>query len=218
MVTRLREIAALRFSVLVVLCVALLALPASAAAHAVVEQTQPMRGAALERAPERVAVTFDEPIESSFGALRVFAADGERVDVGDVERPASDAIAVRLEDDLPDGAYTVTYRVVSADAHPVAGGYVFTVGRAGGRPAAAVSDLLDEGAGPVTEVAFGAVRALSYAAIALLAGGLVFLLAVWLPGLRRVASEPVAAEAGEGALAMLFQQWTGEGPLRGFYA
>ncbi len=178
-----------RLRLLPALCAALLALialPAGVSAHAVVEQTQPTRGAALQRAPERVAVTFDEPVESSFGALRVFAADGERVDVGDVERPSGDAIAVRVEDDLPEGAYTVTYRVVSADSHPVTGGYVFTVGNAGGTPAAEVSDLLEEGTGPVTEVAFGAVRAVSYAAIALLAGGFAFLLLVWLPALRRL--------------------------------
>jgi len=165
-------------------CALLLALPASAAAHAVVEQTQPTRGAALDRAPERVEVTFDEAVESSFGALRVFAADGKRVDVGDVRRPSGDAVAVGLEQGLPDGPYTVAYRVVSADSHPVTGGFVFTVGRAGGTPAAAVADLLDEGTGPVTEVAFGVVRAVSYAAIALLAGGLFFFLLVGLPGLR----------------------------------
>ena len=179
-------------------CLAALALPASAAAHAVVEQTQPTRGAALERSPERVTVTFDEPVESSFGALRVFAADGARVDVGDVQRPAGDAVAVRVKDELPDGAYTVTYRVVSADSHPVTGGYVFTVGKAGGTPAAAVADLLEEGTGPVTEVAFGAVRAVSYTAIALLAGGFAFLLLVWLPALRaasRAAAGPRAVES-----------------------
>jgi copper transport protein len=167
---------------------ALLALPCGAWAHAVVERTDPARGAALERAPSAVEVAFDEPVESSFGALRVFAADGERVDVGEVRRPTGDTIAVGVEDALPDGAYTVTYRVVSADSHPVTGGYVFTVGAAGGVSAAAVSDLLDDGAGPVTETAFGAVRAVSYGAIALLAGGFAFFLLAWLPGLRALST------------------------------
>ena len=159
--------------------------PAPAGAHAVVEQTEPARSAALERAPREVEVRFNEPVESSFGALRVFDADGERVDAGELRKPAAEAIAVDLRRDLPDGAYTATYRVVSADSHPVAGGFSFSVGDAAGAPAAAVGDLLDDAAaGPVTEVAFGAARAVSYAAIALLAGGALFLLAVWLPGLR----------------------------------
>ncbi len=169
--------------------------PALADAHAVVERTEPTRGATLKQAPERVEVTFDEPVESSFGALRVFDAGGGRVDLGDVARPSGEAVAVAIEPDLPDGAYTVTYRVVSADAHPVTGGYVFTVGEAGGVPAAAVADLLGEEAGPATEIAFGAVRVVSYGAIALLAGGLAFLLAVWWPALRGGAPGPPAARA-----------------------
>jgi copper transport protein len=181
-----------RSRVALALCAAsavLAALPADVSAHAVVEQTQPTRGAALPRPPEQVVVTFDEPVESSFGALRVFAADGERVDVGKGERPAGDVIAVRVENDLPDGAYTVTYRVVSADSHPVTGGYVFTVGDAGGTSAADVAGLLEDGTGPVTDVAFGAVRTVSYAATASLAGGFAFLLLVWLPALRRLGAD-----------------------------
>ena len=76
---------------------------------------------------------FNEPVESAFGALRVFDAKGERVDVGATERPGGDgeAVAVRLRPDLPDGSYTATYRVVSADSHPISGGFVFTVGKGG---------------------------------------------------------------------------------------
>ena len=62
-------------------------------------------------------------------------------------------------------------------------------------PAAAVADLLGEEAGPATEIAFGAVRVVSYGAIALLAGGLAFLLAVWWPALRGGAPGPPAARA-----------------------
>jgi copper transport protein len=180
-----------------IVLLALLALPAAAGAHAVVEETQPVRAAALERSPERVAVTFDEPVESSFGALRVFDREGGRVDRGELLRPSGERIAVRLDDDLPDGAYTATYSVVSADAHPVSGGFSFTVGDAAGAPAAAVDELLDDAsAGPVTNVAFGLARAVGYAAIALLAGGCAFLLLVWLPVLRGVARPPRAAPTG----------------------
>jgi copper transport protein len=185
-VTALTRIAA---AVVVAVSAAALALPSTAGAHAVVERTSPVRSAALERAPERVTVTFDEPVESSFGALRVFAAGGERVDDGELLRPSAESIATRLEDGLPDGAYTATYRVVSADSHPVTGGFSFTVGDAGGAPAAAVADLLgDASAGPVTAVAFGAARAVAYGATALLVGGCLFLLAVWLPALGAVAA------------------------------
>ena len=45
----------------------------------------------------------------------------------------------------------------------------------------------NSGSGTVTEIAFGAARALQYAAVALAVGALVFLLLSWLPGLGAVA-------------------------------
>ena len=70
---------------------------------------------------------------------------------------------MRLRDGLGDDGYTVTYRVISADSHPVSGGFVFVVGdarRAGhdGRRAAR-----RRRAGPVTGTAFGVVRAVQFA-------------------------------------------------------
>ena len=39
---------------------------------------------------------------------------------------------MRLPFDLPDGAYTATYHVISADSHPVSGGLTFRVGNGKG--------------------------------------------------------------------------------------
>jgi copper transport protein len=182
-----------------VVAVALLALmPAVAGAHAVVQSTEPARGAALERAPDSVSVRFDEPVEAAFGAVRVFAADGERVDDGEVSHPGGDArqVAIGLRADLPDGGYTATYRVVSVDGHPVTGGFAFQVGAGGGGPGASVEELLDgASASPVTGTAYGADRALGYAAMAVAVGGLLFLVACWLPALGAEAGAARAAFA-----------------------
>jgi copper transport protein len=174
-------------ALLALLCAAALALPQAAAAHAELIGSSPERGAQVGAAPQRVELRFNEPVEAGFGAVRVFDAQGERVDEGDLLRPGGDseAIGVALRDGLRDGSYTVTFRVVSADSHPITGGYVFTVGGGGAAPAATVAELIDEGdAGPATSVAFGVARALAYLAIGLAAGGMIFLAAVWLPGLR----------------------------------
>ena len=42
-------------------------------------------------------------------------------------------MGVGLKPDLPDGTYTATYRVISADTHIVYGGLVFNIGHAGRR-------------------------------------------------------------------------------------
>ncbi len=172
-----------------VLCAGLAALasPPAASAHAVLESSQPSRGDQVKSAPERVVLRFDEPVEVAFGAVRVYDARGSRVDSGSTGHPggSGDSVAVGVRSGIADGVYTVTYRVISADSHPVSGGFTFTVGAGGAAPASSVADLIDSGgAGPVTEAAFGAVRALGYLAIALLAGGLAFSLIVWGPALR----------------------------------
>lgn len=178
---------------------ALLVSAAPAAAHAVLESSTPERGAELASSPPSVSFRFNEPVELSFGSLRVFDADGEEVQQGDPTHPDGDAeqISVSLPD-LPDGAYTATYRVISADAHPVSGGIVFSV-RDAAAPATSVSDLLDEeDSGPVTDVAFAVARWISYFAIAIAAGGALFLAAAWAPALRRACDgEPEWTSASE---------------------
>ena len=167
------------------LTLALVALvPASALAHATLEETTPQRGAQLDAAPKDVVLRFSEPVEAAFGAVRVFDASGEQIQVGDVFRPGSDSkkVAVELPNDLS-GGYTVTYRVISADSHPVSSGFVFTVGN-GPAPAATVDELLaGSKAGSVTWNALSVARGIQYAAIALGIGSAFFLLVVWLPAL-----------------------------------
>lgn len=170
-----------------VTAVALAAAPA-ASAHAVLEATSPERGAQLDRAPGQVVFRFGEAVEAAFGAVRVYDRRGERVDSGATKHPngRADAVAVALRHGLGDGTYTATYRVISADSHPVSGGFVFTVGQ-GGTPAETLDQLLQSsGAGKATEVGFGVVRALSYLALALAAGGVAFVALVWRPALAAV--------------------------------
>ena len=176
-----------------------LVVPASAAAHATVEGTSPERGAELQHAPGRVVFHFSESVEAAFGAVRVYDGGGVRVDTGRAVHPGGrgDTVSADLRSGLGDGTYTATYRVVSADSHPVSGGFVFTVGR-GGAPARSLDQLLDAGgAGPFTEAGFGIVRGLSYIALALAAGGIFFVVRVWRPALKSVAgSEETWSRAG----------------------
>jgi copper transport protein len=150
---------------------------APALGHAVLERTVPERGADLEVPPEAIELYFNEPVEASFGAVRVYDSSGAQVDDGELLRPGDDsaAIGVGLPSDLPEGTYTATYRVISADSHPISGGFVFSVGDPGEAPAAAVSDLLaGTDSGPITDTAAGVMRFVTYAATALVVGGLLF--------------------------------------------
>lgn len=168
---------------------ALLAWASCAQAHATLEGTAPPRGAVVKQEPETVVLSFSEPVEGNFGALRVYGAEGGRADEGDAFHPGGEEakLGVHLEPGLPEGSYTATYRVVSADGHIVSGGYVFSIGKAGQAPAKTVAELVaGSSSGTVTRIGMGAARGVQYGALALALGALAFFLLAWLPALRRL--------------------------------
>jgi copper transport protein len=190
-------------SLALLVCLGLLA-PASAAAHARLEATSPPQGATVKREPAAVVFTFDESVEGNFGAVRVYDAQGQRVDEGDAFHPNGEGpkLGVHLKPSLPDGSYTATYRVVSADGHIVSSGYVFSIGKPGVAPKQTVAELVgNSGSGTVTEAAFGIARGLEYAALALGVGAFAFLVLIWGPAFGRSPStEGEWEEAARGFL------------------
>lgn len=116
----------------------LLAQPASA--HAVVVGSTPVDGSRLTASPASVTVMFDEAVGLNLGYLRVVDAAGRRVDTGTADHPGGDGskISVGLKSGLGDGTYLASFRIISADSHPVAGSIRWVVGDgalgAGGGP------------------------------------------------------------------------------------
>lgn len=181
--------------------------PASASAHAVLEATTPQRDAQLTTAPARVSFKFGEPVEAAFGALRVYDSAGHQVQQGAAFHPndVGSVVAVALKPGLGKGTYTATYRVISADGHPVSSGFTFSVGAAGA-PGKSVEALLSgDSSGPITTTAFAVVRAIQYGAIAAGLGGLLFLLLCWQGGLRAVADGGARWRAAADAFAARLQ-------------
>jgi copper transport protein len=163
------------------------ALPGEALAHAVLQHTTPHQNSAVSSAPSSVRLDFNEPVEVSFGAVRVYDDQGRRVDSGKVGYPegALSSVTVGVRRGLGRGVYTTTYRVVSADGHPVSGGFAFGVGEhvSARRGTPQVADLLERSAASATvEGAYGTARGLHYAALLLLVGAVFFRLLAWPAG------------------------------------
>lgn len=71
---------------------------------------------------------FNEPIEAEFDPIEVYDEEGDRMDEDDARVSPNDArLLVADLEELPEGSYTVEWRVTSADGHPVDGGYGFAV-------------------------------------------------------------------------------------------
>ena len=109
-------------------CAALAAMPEPALAHASLTDAEPAAGSVLDEPPDAVRLTFNERLESGLYAIRVFDGRGREVTKDKaVLSPDRREVSVALPR-LADGTYTVSYRVLSADGHPVAASYVFHVG------------------------------------------------------------------------------------------
>jgi copper transport protein len=160
----------------VVVALAALVGASTASAHATLVSTTPPTDAVLKASPKQVLLHFSESVETALGSLRVYDGAARRVDDGNTTRPASDEVAVGLRSNLPKGTYTVAWRVISADSHPVHGAFVFHVGKPGVNAAGVAAQVLEEQAGSRTvDVAFGVVRFLTFATILLFAGGAIVL-------------------------------------------
>ena len=154
-------------------------------AHATLLTTQPTANGVYDPSPSAVTLRFNEPVEVSLGGIRVFTSSQDRVVTGAPKHPdgTGSEVSVSLPK-LHNGTYVVTWRVISADSHPVEGAYSFQVG-----PKATLNKknaqgeaarlLAVTGGSNVVGVVYGVGRALLYASIALLIGGVLFLVAVW---------------------------------------
>ncbi|MCX5410015.1 copper resistance protein CopC/CopD (plasmid) [Streptomyces sp. NBC_00335] len=178
-----------------------LAVPAQPAqAHAQLLSSSPANGERLATAPSEVTLTFSEGASPVEGGMRL---DGPRGDVelgGARNDPAApDKIVVPLPGTLNEGVHTLTWRVVSADSHPIYGVIVFAVGSAelGELPAAGAGTDAD----PTVRAVFTGLRWLGYAALGLLGGGAVFLLFCWPAGWARTRPRRLLAGAWAAALA-----------------
>ncbi|MDX3215057.1 copper resistance protein CopC [Streptomyces sp. ME02-6991-2B] len=161
----------------------LLGTAAPASAHAALVGSDPAQGSVVATAPAQVRLTFSEGVLLSRDAIRVLGPDGSRAETGDANdggRGNTTAV-VALRPGLGDGTYTVAWKAVSADSHPVAGAFTFSIGA----PSKTSVPL------PTQEVGGGAVGTLydiaryaAYLGFALLVGAAFFIGVCWPDGAR----------------------------------
>ncbi len=158
-----------------------LALPGGALAHAQLRASAPAEDAAVASAPTEIVLTFNEPI-SPLG-LRLIGPDGTTREVEGAA--ANETLTVPLRAALGNGTHLLSWRVVSADGHPVGGTLTFHIGGASAAPPASV----ETASGTARAVAF--LRLLLTAALVVAVGSAVFAVLV-----ARGSSDPGPARFG----------------------
>ncbi|MFD9122179.1 copper resistance CopC/CopD family protein [Streptomyces bottropensis] len=161
----------------------------TAAAHAELDSTDPAPDSVVPRQPPAVTLTFSEGVTLPADSLRVLDPAGERVDTGTPGHAAGrpETARVKLRDGLADGTYTVAWQVIFADSHPGGGAFTFSVGKPSAS-SVSVAELQGTRTDGLIAFLYGTGRAVAYAAFALLAGAVAFVLVCWPAGaaVRRV--------------------------------
>jgi copper transport protein len=144
----------------------LIAICGPAFGHAVLLDTSPPDGAMLATSPPLIVLRFNEPVTPV--SIRLLDREGRSLVSPEGVHAMGAEIAMHPAA-LPDGGYAVSYRVISADSHPVAGTFLFTVG---------AGHQAEIGAAPADDPWYGVgviLRILLYATLLPAAGGVMFL-------------------------------------------
>ncbi|MFJ2582160.1 FixH family protein [Kitasatospora aureofaciens] len=172
-----------------------------AAAHATLESTDPHQNSVVATAPQAVTLTFSESVSLSGDSVRVLDPAGKAVDTGNPGHAdgRADTARVGLNSGLANGTYTVAWRAVSEDSHPVGGAFTFSIG-APSDTSVSTTALQGAKADSVVAALYGTGRTVAYAAFALLAGVAAFVLICWPAGTAR---RPVQRLLMSGWVALL---------------
>jgi copper transport protein len=161
--------------------------PTPADAHAELISSEPAADEQLDVAPEGVVLRFTESVEVEEDGVAVYASSGDAVDAASPEHPDGDGSSVAVDlPELDDGAYLVSWRVLSSDSHPVSGAFTFLVGdTATAADAVALMDDLAAGAegDRLLGVVYGVARFAAFVGMVVVVGGAAFVLALWPAGM-----------------------------------
>lgn len=148
--------------------VALAVTATPAAAHVALLESSPADGAELETTPEAVELTFSETLDIPSTTVAVTNAEGTVIEQAE---PKIDGKTITQPLRLPQpGEYTVAYRIVSEDGHPVEDSISFLVASV---PEADRSEVPESSGESKDDAAASADSGIGWGTVAAIAAGVV---------------------------------------------
>ncbi len=176
-----------------------LAVPGGPAqAHAALVRTNPVQGSVLDAPPADIVITFSEHVTPVTNKIQVIAPTGKRINSG---TPTVDGpnLHIPVLTSVPRGTYLVSYRVISADSHPVGASFTYSYGAPSAAPVESGNSAGHTD--PVVRTAVSVAHLIGYAGLILVAGPALVLFALWPKRLSR--RDPIRlAFAGLGLVAL----------------
>lgn len=142
----------------------------SAHAHASLVESGPADGTALAKAPAEIVLRFDEAVTPV--AFRLIGPDGRQLRLPGEPVVIDRAVRIPLPSGLSNGGYLLSWRIISADAHPVGGTLAFAIGTS--PPASAKVDAAQAARERWWQSAAMVNRAIGDFALLFVAGGALF--------------------------------------------
>ncbi|MEU8181277.1 copper resistance CopC family protein [Micromonospora sp. NPDC049047] len=145
---------AVRLGAAVLAVVVALLIPAAPTwAHNSLKSSTPARDATVPSAPTEIVLEFLQRLDPTFTTIVLTDTASRKLATGEPVVTGARS-TVPVTDTLPNGRYTVAYRVVSTDGHPVQGSYPFTVAD----PTSSAAPVAGVGTSAVTPSAIAAVK------------------------------------------------------------
>ncbi|MCJ0892055.1 copper resistance CopC family protein [Rhodococcus sp. ARC_M5] len=123
---------------------------APASAHATLQSSNPAENAVLDAAPDAVTLTFNQNVQSNFATVTVVGSDQSQWAASEPVVDGS-TVTVDLDGLGAAGEYTIGYRVVSADGHPITGSIPFQLTQGTSTPPATDLDFTNEALPPAPQ-------------------------------------------------------------------
>ncbi|GAB6992195.1 copper resistance CopC/CopD family protein [Paenibacillus pini] len=164
--------------IMLFVCLGLLTQPAVTSAHASLIQSTPAENAVLNEPPTKISLKFNESIQPAFHSIKVKNSSGEQINQGESYTvPGKDSeLEVKLEPNLPQGIYTIQWKAVSGDGHPIEGTFAFQLGTQAGNGGSAETTPTSNTTNDMPGVDLIIIRWLLYMSLAMVAGILCFYL------------------------------------------
>jgi copper transport protein len=118
----------------------LIALASQAWAHASLIKAEPADGAVVPTAPAALTLTFNEPVSPL--VIRLIGPAGEAIALAPGASENA-TVTISAPAGMAAGTYVLSWRVISADGHPVGGSVIFSVGSPSAQSAIGAASFSD---------------------------------------------------------------------------
>lgn len=150
----------------------------SASAHANLSRSDPPANASIDKSPSEIRLWFTERLEPEFSRITLRDSSGSIVDTPSSQVDVVDRTQMFMQpDNMPDGLYTIVWRVLSTDGHSTEGSFSFGINTA---VRSATTRITVDETIPVDSVF---IRWANLLSMSMTVGSLAFWLFVWIPAI-----------------------------------